>query len=853
MNILKNKSSFRLQSLLILAFVVVGLGAPLLVGADVGSVVSELVAHLIYYICIWPVSQVLKVELWILPIIAQYNHFGDVGGVNVGWKTLRDLSNMLFIVILLVIAFATILKVQSYGYKRLLKKLLIMAVLINFSKFIVLVLIDFSQLIMLTFINAIKDIAAGGIMTALGLANVMQSGGGSSESAATGLMGSMAATYFLGAIMLMVTVVVVLVILAVLVMRIVTLWSLIVVSPIMFLASTFPKTEKYFNEWTEKLTSNLFSGPVLAFFLWLAFTIVGNGTISEGFLTPTTKTFGAGADAPALEAGKSASPPNVINFIVGISMLMLGLQMAQQSGAAGAGFAGGMAGKLKSLPGQAFKKTGIPDAGAKVLKKYGSIVGAPLGLPKYLYQGKSGEGGAKELISKGRARIGRGQQEWAKQHEDSIFHGMVDRGGMLNVQADVNRKKRKAAITAKATEGMSAAERVRYYKSKSGSEADYLESKAAVSRGNILPKDLQMTAEDYAKKGDTKEEKNKRAERRAIKGAKAAYLVQKYKKTFEDFGDNEAKDRLLSKSGAAHDAESMNDYIDEHGFSATQRMNFQGVGAEAMKAWVKKGGGKDAGKVVDGMEEGNQQLLMDALNNAINKGNLAEEIKNGQLDSEAFTALILQSRFDSEQALETYKKLGVDGGRQEGDGPTENQQVFLSQLQKSITGKQITKIDTTSELFHDISGRANDTQYKEIIQSVPGGDAGDKIVQLVTNNMTQQGNFSPIINNAATKDKVADTDFQKYIANALAAEATKKPEDHKKTPEKIKTEFALKYLKQAHLIFTEPEELADFINKNLKKEELAQINTAALKKAAKDLEDIKKEALRDLAIDPDEK
>jgi len=66
---------------------------------------------------------------------------------------------MSFILILLIIAFATILRQESYS-KKLLPKLLIMAVLINFSRTIFGLLIDFSQVIMLTFVNAFS--AGGG-------------------------------------------------------------------------------------------------------------------------------------------------------------------------------------------------------------------------------------------------------------------------------------------------------------------------------------------------------------------------------------------------------------------------------------------------------------------------------------------------------------------------------------------------------------------------------------------------------------------------------------------------------------------------------------------------------------------
>ena len=178
MNILSRKIKSKYWVLFVTLATAVSLATPRIAyaGGGLKSVVDDLLANIIYGLFIWPLSQVLKLELLLLPIVAEYNNFTQEAGVSAGWEALRDLSNMFFILILLVIALATILKIQSYGYRQLLKKLLIVAVLINFSKTIVGIAIDFSQVIMLTFVSVIKNIAAGNVMTALGLQNILQKG-----------------------------------------------------------------------------------------------------------------------------------------------------------------------------------------------------------------------------------------------------------------------------------------------------------------------------------------------------------------------------------------------------------------------------------------------------------------------------------------------------------------------------------------------------------------------------------------------------------------------------------------------------------------------------------------------------
>ncbi|MFH2104651.1 MAG: hypothetical protein ABII72_00235, partial [Parcubacteria group bacterium] len=73
--------------------------------------------------------------------------------VIAGWGITRDVLNMFFVISLLVIAFATILRIETYQYKALLPKLIYAALLVNFSKTIAGVFIDFSNVLMMTFIN----------------------------------------------------------------------------------------------------------------------------------------------------------------------------------------------------------------------------------------------------------------------------------------------------------------------------------------------------------------------------------------------------------------------------------------------------------------------------------------------------------------------------------------------------------------------------------------------------------------------------------------------------------------------------------------------------------------------------
>ncbi|MDO8522171.1 MAG: hypothetical protein Q7S08_02700, partial [bacterium] len=66
-------------------------------------------------------------------------------GVNAGWTAMRDIANIVIIGMFTFIAISTILGIQEYGAKKLLARVLIIAVLINFSLLFTKIIIDTSN------------------------------------------------------------------------------------------------------------------------------------------------------------------------------------------------------------------------------------------------------------------------------------------------------------------------------------------------------------------------------------------------------------------------------------------------------------------------------------------------------------------------------------------------------------------------------------------------------------------------------------------------------------------------------------------------------------------------------------
>ncbi len=87
--------------------------------------------------------------------------------VKTGWTVTRDFANMLFILFMIVIAFATILRIEGYGIKKLLPKVIGIALLINFSMVLCSVVVDFSNITANFFVKDINTKLNGKTMGAV--------------------------------------------------------------------------------------------------------------------------------------------------------------------------------------------------------------------------------------------------------------------------------------------------------------------------------------------------------------------------------------------------------------------------------------------------------------------------------------------------------------------------------------------------------------------------------------------------------------------------------------------------------------------------------------------------------------
>lgn len=388
---IKNKKIFFLLSLFLLIGVFFLL--PNITHAG-GEVVVKVLGYILYPF-IWFFGKLIALFIWLFVRIAQYNDFIHSNAVTLGWTMVRDICNMFFILILLIIAFATILRVEKYNIKALLPKLILMAVLINFSKMICGVFIDLAQVVMLTFVNAFKDLAGGNFLEMVGITKILSLDQASTDEVS---VWSILGAVFLAFIFSFVSVFVILTMFIVLAMRIIMLWIYIVLSPLAYFLASFPQGQQYSQRWWTEFSKNLTVGPILAFFVWLAFASLG-GVEGGSDITMMMgqEDIPGNAAATITEAG---SPDHVAKFIISIGMLLGGLMIAQEMG-----------GAVGKIAGKGMAK--IQDVGSKLLNNAKNM-GGNIGKGALRLGGEGALRGIGSLPGVRNTRVGELAKNWGK-------------------------------------------------------------------------------------------------------------------------------------------------------------------------------------------------------------------------------------------------------------------------------------------------------------------------------------------------------------------------------------------------------------------------------------------------------
>ncbi len=312
---------------------------------DMTSISNAIILALTRFF-LWIASFLIQLSLFFLKffiLLAGYNGFINASVVKFGWNIIRDVANMFFIVILLVIAFGTILGLEQYEWKKSLPKLVFAAIFVNFSNVICQLIIDVSQVFTITFLNAVAGTAGGNFINMMNFREVLAFAttkpDGNADIAGDLLIGALFALF-----MCFVAAAAIGSYLIVMLFRMVTLWCLIILSPLAFLFSVLPSTQSYAEEFWKEFVNHVIAAPMMVFFLWLSFATFGAGNITESLQGPENNSLSDYkidddssnvGEQTGVSINKAASWMNLANFAVAIGFLMIGMERVQKLGVKG--------------------------------------------------------------------------------------------------------------------------------------------------------------------------------------------------------------------------------------------------------------------------------------------------------------------------------------------------------------------------------------------------------------------------------------------------------------------------------------------------------------------------------------
>ncbi|HNW96639.1 MAG TPA: hypothetical protein PLQ44_02350 [Candidatus Paceibacterota bacterium] len=316
-------------------------------------------AATIAYGIAYAMGQLIQLLSKLLAWVVDISQFTKLGVVQQGWKICRDFANLFFIAVLIYIAFSLILRLQKGDPKKLLFKVIAMAIIINFSLMIGGIIIDFSQVLFRYFIFA--PLNAGeknGVEFSKNLANSLKLQTFWASDTQSGNLkeaGAEAKTDIFQVLIKLLFVIVfsclVLIIFGALVftlfIRNFWLWILLILAPLAWFLGMvpIPILSKYASHWWSNFLKWAFMAPIMGFFIFLAINLlVADNT--KGLIDKDTLKAKTGGDTAIFKYSNGSSsifdPTNVMQLMVVLGFLIAGLMAGQSLGSGAAKGAMGM-------------------------------------------------------------------------------------------------------------------------------------------------------------------------------------------------------------------------------------------------------------------------------------------------------------------------------------------------------------------------------------------------------------------------------------------------------------------------------------------------------------------------------
>lgn len=291
--------------------------------------------------------------------------------INNSWVLIRDICNLAFIFGFVYVGIRTIIDPESASTKRFLSKIIIGALLINFSLFFVKFIVDFANFtsyhLYSTMTNGGTGSLSATIADKLGITSFFSSPG-STETFSRITSGGVVWFYVLAAVLLFIVAFVLFAASILFITRFVGIVFIMIASPILFAATIFPQTEHYASDLWKKLISYAFFVPVFLLLLLISITLIGNLGIvkpGDGFSNALMNN-----GSPVTDGSQVGSMNVILNFIVIIFFFIQSLLIAQKMGVAGGDVAVSMGNKIRGKAQSALGRNTIGAASHSIREKY---------------------------------------------------------------------------------------------------------------------------------------------------------------------------------------------------------------------------------------------------------------------------------------------------------------------------------------------------------------------------------------------------------------------------------------------------------------------------------------------------
>ena len=285
-------------------------------------------------------------------VVKMADFVNGLGAINLAWGVLRDVGNIVLIFALLAVGISTIIGAQSYGAKTLLPKVILVAIVLNFSLFITKVVIDSGNIIATQFY---KEIVGGEIHPPFGGASesgdagmsgrLMQDlnlttlynpalGAGNENKSQMITMSGIIMVGIIGVIFFLITAFVFFALGFMIISRFVILVFLMIISPLAFVAQAVPYLQSQWKKWLETLISQTFFAPAVMLLLLISFNITRD----------IKNVLGSPAVSQLASAGNE-SAQIALSFLIAIGFMVASMLVAKQMSAFGGSMAQRLAGK----------------------------------------------------------------------------------------------------------------------------------------------------------------------------------------------------------------------------------------------------------------------------------------------------------------------------------------------------------------------------------------------------------------------------------------------------------------------------------------------------------------------------